>query len=50
MFIFLHWKNRKGEALNALFEESKAVQMADKMREVGVTVSLVPEEERLLVK
>jgi len=48
MFVFLHWKNKKGEALNVLFEESKAVQMADKMREVGVTVSLVPEEKPIV--
>jgi hypothetical protein len=50
MFVFLHWKNRKGKELNVLFEESKAVRMADKMREIGVTVSLVPEEEKLIVK
>ena len=40
MFIYLIWKNKKGEPLKAMFEESKASKMADKMRELGVTVSL----------
>lgn len=42
MFIYLLWKNRQGLALKAMFDESKASKMADKMRELGVTVELKP--------
>ena len=43
MFIYLRWKNKQGMALEALFDESKASLIADKMRQQGVTVELQPE-------
>ena len=40
MFVYILWKNRKGEALKAMFENEKALKLADAMREVGITVEL----------
>ena len=44
MFIYLLWKNKQGLALKAMFDEHKASKIADKMRGLGVTVSLQPAE------
>jgi uncharacterized protein (UPF0128 family) len=44
MFIYLLWKNKQGLSLRAMFDEHKASKIADKMREVGVTVELQPAE------
>tara|TARA_B000000460_G_C21358518_1_gene324343 strand:- start:221 stop:373 length:153 start_codon:yes stop_codon:yes gene_type:complete len=43
MFVYILWKNRKGEALKAMFENEKALKLADVMREQGITVELSPE-------
>ena len=43
MFVYILWKNRKGEALKAMFEYEKALKLADAMREVGITVELSSE-------
>ena len=40
MFVYILWKNRKGESLKAMFENEKALKLADAMREVGITVEL----------
>ena len=44
MFIYLLWKNKQGLALKAMFDEHKASKIADKMRELGVTVELKPSD------
>ncbi len=43
MFVYILWKNRKGESLKAMFENEKALKLADVMREKGITVELSPE-------
>ena len=43
MFVYILWKNRKGESLKAMFENEKALKLADAMRGVGITVELSPE-------
>jgi len=43
MFVYILWKNRKGESLKAMFENEKALKLADVMREVGITVELSSE-------
>ena len=44
MFVYLNWKNKKGDDLRAMFEESKAKRIADIMKDLGVEVKLSPEE------
>ena len=44
MFIYIIWKNTQGLSLKAMFDENKASKIADKMRELGVTVELQPAE------
>ena len=43
MFMYLIWKNKKGEDLRAMFEESKAILIADEMRKFGIDVVTSPE-------
>ena len=44
MFVYLNWKNKKGDDLRAMFEESKAKRIADIMKDLCVEVKLSPEE------
>ena len=44
MFVYLTWKNKKGEDLKALFSEDKALLIAEQMKKYGVDVSVIPEE------
>ena len=43
MFLYLSWKNKNGESLQALFEESKAKMIAQEMKDMGFDVKLSPE-------
>ena len=43
MFVYLNWKNKKGDTLKALIEENKAVEMVSKMEALGIEVQLSPE-------
>ena len=43
MFVFLSWKNKRGEPLQAMFEESKAKMIAQEMKDMGFDVKLSPE-------
>ena len=43
MFVYLNWKNKRGDTLKALVEENKAVEMVSKMEALGIEVQLSPE-------
>ena len=43
MFVYLSWKNKRGESLQAMFEESKAKLIAQEMQSMGFDVKLSPE-------
>ena len=43
MFVYLSWKNKRGESLQAMFEESKAKMIAEEMKVLGFDVKLSPE-------
>ena len=43
MFVYLIWKNKKGESKKALLQEEKAFKVAKQMINMGVDVSLSPE-------
>jgi len=47
MFVYLIWKNRKGEDLKVLFSEDKALLIAKEMKKYGVNVNVIPEEIQL---
>ena len=44
MFVYLMWKNKKGETLRALFQAEKAIKISKQMKDLGVDVHLDPEE------
>ena len=50
MFVYLNWKNKKGDTLKALVEENKAVEMASKMEALGIEVQLSPETSLTYIK
>ena len=50
MFVYLIWKNKKGDTLKALVEENKAVEMASKMEALGIDVQLSPETSLTYIK
>ena len=50
MFVYLNWKNKKGDTLKALVEENKAVEMASKMEALGIEVLLSPETSITYIK
>ena len=50
MFVYLNWKNKKGEILKALVEENKAKDIASKMEAQGIEVQLTPETEISYIK
>ena len=43
MFVYLSWKNKRGEPLQVMFEESKAKMIAEEMRVLGFDVKLSAE-------
>ena len=43
MFVYLNWKNKKGEILKALVEENKATDIVSQMEALGIEVQLSPE-------
>jgi len=43
MFVYLSWKNKRGEPLQAIFEESKAKMIAEEMKVMGFDVKLLPQ-------
>ena len=50
MFVYLNWKNKKGDTLKALVEENKAVEMVSKMEALGIEVQLSPETSLTYIK
>ena len=50
MFVYLNWKNKRGDTLKALVEENKAVEMASKMEALGIDVQLSPETSLTFIK
>ena len=42
-FDYLSWKNKRGDPLQAMFEESKAKMIAADMKAMGFDVKLSPE-------
>ena len=49
MFIYLMWKNQKGETLRALFQEEKAMKLSRHMKDLGVDVHLEPEKSPVVL-
>ncbi len=43
MFVYLNWKNKKGDILKTLLEENKAKDIASQMEALGIEVKLSPE-------
>ena len=43
MFVYLNWKNKKGDILKALVEENKAIDIVSQMEALGIEVELSPE-------
>jgi len=43
MFIYLTWKNKRGETLKTLLQEEKAIKISKLMKDLGVDVSIIPE-------
>ena len=50
MFVYLNWKNKRGDTLKALVEENKAVEMVSKMEALGIEVQLSPETSLTYIK
>ena len=50
MFVYLNWKNKKGDTLKALVEENKAIEIAGKMEAMGIEVQLSPETSLTFIK
>ena len=50
MFVYLNWKNKKGDTLKALVEENKAIEIAGKMEAMGIEVRLSPEAPITYIK
>ena len=43
MFVYLNWKNKNGDDLKALLEETKAKDIVNQMEALGIEVRLSPE-------
>jgi len=43
MFVYLNWKNKNGDDLKALLEETKARDLINQMEALGIEVRLSPE-------
>ena len=50
MFVYLNWKNKKGEILKALVEENKATDIVSQMEALGIEVQLSPETALTYIK
>ena len=50
MFVYLNWKNKKGEVLKALVEENKATDIVSQMEALGIEVQLSPETALTYIK
>ena len=50
MFVYLNWKNKKGEVLKALVEENKAKDIASQMEARGIEVQLSPETPLTIIE
>jgi len=50
MFVYLNWKNKKGEILKALVEENKATDIVSQMEALGIEVKLSPETSLTYIK
>ena len=50
MFVYLSWKNKKGDMLKTLLEENKAKDIAGKMEAQGIEVQLTPETQITFIK
>jgi len=50
MFVYLNWKNKKGDILKALVEENKAKDIASQMEAMGIEVKLSPETALTYIK
>jgi len=50
MFVYLNWKNRRGDLLKTLLEENKAKDIAIQMEAMGIEVKLSPETSLTFIK
>ena len=50
MFVYLNWKNKKGDILKTLLEENKAKDIAIQMESMGIEVRLSPETSLTYIK
>ena len=50
MFVYLNWKNKKGDILKTLLEENKAKDIAIQMEAMGIEVKLSPETSLTYIK
>ena len=50
MFVYLNWKNKKGEILKALVEENKAIDIVSQMEARGIYVKISPETSLTYIK
>jgi flagellar motility protein MotE (MotC chaperone) len=50
MFVYLNWKNKNGDDLKTLLEETKAKDIADQMEALGIEVRLSPEAPITYIK
>ena len=50
MFVYLNWKNKKGDILKTLLEENKAKDIASQMEALGIEVKLSPETPLTYIK
>ena len=50
MFVYLNWKNKKGDDLKALLEETEAKDIASQMEALGIVVRLSPEAPITYIK
>jgi len=50
MFVYLNWKNKKGDILKTLLEENKAKDIAIQMEAMGIEVQLSPETSLTYIK
>ena len=50
MFVYLNWKNKRGDILKTLLEENKAKDIANQMEALGIEVKLSPETSLTYIK
>ena len=50
MFVYLNWKNKRGDILKTLLEENKAKDIASQMEALGIEVKLSPETPLTYIK